>query len=483
MIKILVFCLLLIFLLFILRYQSTKMKSSDHAKKLIQIDLIVTFFVGIITNFAFDSLKTVIDDKNNASLGDWGIIVSCVVCIIALLWLIKGHSMMYDREYIPFIIVGVIIVLLSSLIFITMVRNQIDRNTKTEQLKIETEKQEIQEEISTFSYINEELQDEQDYQKLVDDCKLAILRGNDNEAKEIIKQLSMAGIEQHIMDDLKLYYMEHVLQMAALKAEEGLYEVAYEYLYLHEQYFNDATITEQMNTYKKEEILKNIQCYEEQEEYENAITYLKDNADIVKNDMQLIQKQIVYTETLKKQVLSYIEPLVAEQKYQEAIDYLGKYIELLESDEDIQNRMEELEILCPVKLNTVKITNKYGNPMLSGQGSDIWGNEYSDAILLSAQGDGIEFFIGGEYRTLSFTLVLDEKDFEEGYALMRVYKPTGHTAWYKEEYFLEESIVYTDRPKDFNIDVSNVDFITIRLFTSGYDDQSVLIVANAELKR
>lgn len=239
-----------------------------------------------------------------------------------------------------------------------------------------------------------------------------------------------------------------------------------------------------MNIYKKKEILRNIQYYEEQEEYQSAIAYLKDNEDAVKNDPQFIQKQIDYMEALKKQVFSYIEPLAAEQKYQEAIDYLGKYVELLEGDKDIQKRMAELEILCPVKLNEVKITNKYGNPMLSGQGSDIWGNEYSDAILLSPQqGDGIEFFIGGEYKNLSFTVVLDEKDVEESNVLMRVYKPTGHTTWYKEEYFLEESIDYTDRPKTFNIDVSNVDFIAIRLFTSGYDNQSVLIVANAELKR
>lgn len=226
MIKILVFCLFILFLFLILHYQSaktqsTKLKSPDHAKKMIQIDMISTVFVGIITNFAYDSVKTIIDDTNNASVGDWGIIVSCIVCIVVVFLRIKGHSMMYYREYIPFIIVGVIIVLLLSLIFITIVRNQTDRNTKIEQSKTETEKQETQEVVSTLFDTYEELQDEQDYQKLIEDCKSAILSGNDNEAKEMINQLSIAGVEWQAIEDLKLYYREHVLHLAALEAEEG----------------------------------------------------------------------------------------------------------------------------------------------------------------------------------------------------------------------------------------------------------------------
>lgn len=223
---------------------------------------------------------------------------------------------------------------------------------------------------------------------------------------------------------------------------------------------------------------------------DNSSVSINDISDFVEDYVQLKNQNNSLIEQNEKNLESLNDFNNRTTELEHQVAELTKQLDKNNSNNNKEQDIEQIEVkesseaekTYAAKLNELTVSNKYGNGVISGSGKDIWNNEYTDAILLPSGNSGFEFQLKGEYKTLTFTAVLDKRELGDKNVRLCVYEPTGKIQWFNEDLLLEERISYIDRPMQFQINVSGMDFIVIRTDDSIQFDYPIVIISDAILQ-
>ncbi|MDD3137593.1 MAG: hypothetical protein PHX08_01295 [Lachnospiraceae bacterium] len=277
-------------------------------------------------------------------------------------------------------------------------------------------------------------------------------------------------------------YKEDIYTKADEKASNGLYNQAYEIL---RQAVNvigrDIELENKLIEMKKADVFATINEDINSNEYEKALKYISDNNSIINNDPEVVAKEEEVRDKFIHYVITQGNALFNDGKYNEAIDYVSRYISILDNNEILKNKIQEYKDCKPSYLieQPVVSKNKY---IKIANASDIWGNTYKNALLLGNCGGRIQYQLNGQFKKLKFLLSLETKEAGEGSLPFRIYDPTVPEAWYNQIPIFEKTQKYSDRPENYEIDVTGLDFIEIQTYMGMYE-YPYIIISDAILEK
>ena len=218
---------------------------------------------------------------------------------------------------------------------------------------------------------------------------------------------------------------------------------------------------------KKQKFLKKIGDYIANKQYTNAINYIDTLDEKYKTMSEITLKKEEVVELYRNSVLNEAEKFFITQGYEKAIQHLNTSLKYLPDDKVIKKAIDDYNSYKPVALSSLEPYYTKSSMFSLGyyesnNGKDNLGNEYVDVIggdwenKYKIDGKYTElkgiFYYRYEYRNLSSDKLFDT---------------SGEISVYNGDKIIESiSIEPGEKPKEFSIDISQVNDLKIILDTS-----------------
>lgn len=248
-------------------------------------------------------------------------------------------------------------------------------------------------------------------------------------------------------------YRASFISQAEEKQAAGDYDGAIQILKIAEGVFEDDTEIETlMQKIQKEQVLKELETYDQNTDYSGAIAYLNTAFKGMDEDVELTSKLNEYILKYKEGLIQQAETTYAEEGYLAAVQLLQSSIPVIGEDAEIQEQIDHYKWLAPVRVSELEVMES------DGHGSnyiedivDYIGNAYDYAVYYY-YGKGSEtYYIAKQYRRITGTLYLKE-----------VTSNTYTLKIYGDDMLLyDDTITGKDQPQSFEIDLTGVDWLKI----------------------
>lgn len=153
-----------------------------------------------------------------------------------------------------------------------------------------------------------------------------------------------------ILYQAKKYYEKKDYTKAVAKLDNGLLLLP-----------NDKRISDKRFDYKKKEILVKLNKYESNNDFRNAVKYLKKNSSIVKKDSELQLKNSEFKKLYRSDVIKKAKTEYKKNGYNAAITKINKALEVLPNDSKLLSEIEEYKKCEPVDLLSLNYYDCYNN--------------------------------------------------------------------------------------------------------------------------
>lgn len=282
-------------------------------------------------------------------------------------------------------------------------------------------------------------------------------------------------------------YSATVVEKANGYAQNGEYEVALNLLNnAGELLSNSTTISEAHDTIFKE--YKNIvltSAYSEAEafvadgNYSAGIKAINDAIQQIGTDDEAYARLQTYMSAYKTIVIENADNALASAGYADAISIINEGLATLDGDSDLLNKIDEYKTYAPIYLSydDAYATNKYLRTEITDNSwlTDNYGTTYTSERVICNKDSGlfedvgtIQYYLSSQYRTLTGTIYIPDVSKNVNVESILVKKP--YVQIWGDGLLLYEltSLINKDKPVDFCIDISNVEFLEIQIYGSWY---------------
>lgn len=305
-----------------------------------------------------------------------------------------------------------------------------------------------------------------------------------NEAITLLAEAEKNAGESPVLSQKKeeilgAYKAEAIARVQELSKEEK-YTEALALLGTAQDIFGaeDTEIATQMADVNAKKVLAALPEYEASGDLGGAIQFIDKELPGTNNNADVIERRNSLQAQYREQVVSKAAETYAAEGYTAAISVVNEAIAVLPGDETILEQLAMYKSYAPTYLSTLTpYTEKYIYIGLDG-GKDNYENAYIGDRCFSANNyyyDGeLKYNIASKYTTLSGILFVPyfsrNNDTEE--ATIEVYG---------DDVLLYEvtNISNTSKPQNFSVDISNVEFLTIRFIDAYASGGSLLTIGEA----
>lgn len=214
-------------------------------------------------------------------------------------------------------------------------------------------------------------------------------------------------------------------------------------------------------------------------DYANAIVSLNMALDKIGHDEELTARLQVYISKYKTVIIGRAEDMLKNVGYSDAIAVINEGLTVLSGDSDFLNKIDEYKTYAPVFLSydDAYSINKYLRTEITDSTwlTDNYGTTYTSDRVICNKDSGmyvdegiIQYYLGSQYRTLTGTIYVPDISKNVNTNSILVKLPYVQV-WADNTLIFElNSLVNTDKPVEFSVDVSNVEFIAIKINGSWY---------------
>lgn len=249
---------------------------------------------------------------------------------------------------------------------------------------------------------------------------------------------------------------------------------------------NNSIISEAQNTIFKE--YKNIiftNAFSEAEKFVAAGNYpagiqaINGAIKQIGTDDDASAKLQTYMSTYKSIVIENADNALASTGYADAISIINEGLKILNGDNDLLNKIDEYKTYAPVCLSydDAYAINKYLRTGITDNSwlTDNYGTTYTSERVICNKDSGlfedvgtIQYYLSSQYRTLTGTIYIPDISKNVNVESILVKKP--YVQIWGDGLLLYEltSLINKDKPVDFCIDISNVEFLEIQIYGSWY---------------
>lgn len=261
---------------------------------------------------------------------------------------------------------------------------------------------------------------------------------NNSNNSEIVKYIDRAD---ELLADKK--YDE---AMAQLETAEQLYGA------------NDAVAAKKRDI-KKEKGLSQLEQYESESNYKDAILYINDNFSDFSTDEDILNKKNLYVTKYREDVLSEAKNALETNGYKEAVQILQDALEVLNNDTQISNKIIEYREYEPVPLKNLKATASNDGYEFSSSMSDPRGETNVDVLHLESY---VEFYAGKQYSKFTATIDPAEHFKTSDYAGVQLKIHADNVVVYKSP-----TITYKTDNLSVSVDIANAKYLKFELVYVG----------------
>lgn len=249
---------------------------------------------------------------------------------------------------------------------------------------------------------------------------------------------------------------------------------------------NNTIISEAQNTIFKE--YRNIiftSAFSEAEEliavgdYPTGIQVINGAIKQIGTDDDASAKLQTYMSAYKSIVIENADNALVTTGYADAISIINEGLKTLNGDNDLLNKIEEYKTYAPVYLSydDAYAINKYLRTEITDNSwlTDNYGTTYTSERVICNKDSGlfedvgtIQYYLSSQYRTLTGTIYIPDVSKNVNVESILVKKP--YVQIWGDGLLLYEltSLINKDKPVDFCIDISNVEFLEIQIYGSWY---------------
>lgn len=249
---------------------------------------------------------------------------------------------------------------------------------------------------------------------------------------------------------------------------------------------NNTIISEAQNTIFKE--YKNIiftSAFSEAEkliavgDYPAGIQVINGAIKQIGTDDDASAKLQTYMSAYKSIVIENADNALVNTGYADAISIINEGLKTLNGDNDLLNKIEEYKTYAPVYLSydDAYAINKYLRTEITDNSwlTDNYGTTYTSERVICNKDSGlfedvgtIQYYLSSQYRTLTGTIYIPDVSKNVNVESILVKKP--YVQIWGDGLLLYEltSLINKDKPVDFCIDISNVEFLEIQIYGSWY---------------
>lgn len=266
----------------------------------------------------------------------------------------------------------------------------------------------------------------------------------------------------------KVFYKEQVLSEIEEKASNEQYEEINDLIKKAEGILGeDEDLSVLRIKYELAGVEKQLQEFEENEEYANAIQYLSDYDELVSNNKNLQSKIEGYKTDYREELFEEAKISYDDSGYESAIGILQNGLTTLPDDTLIMEKIEEYKKCEPVGLETLLVLstedssslhNKYVNETIV----DLYGNEYSGGFRLrSNKGKKrfVEFLTDGHYTNFKGSYFVSKDTDEDSPIEFRIYADGVKV-------YQSERINRKNRVIDFDVEINSAESIMIEGYST-----------------
>lgn len=228
--------------------------------------------------------------------------------------------------------------------------------------------------------------------------------------------------QENLKKSVELYRKEQ-LDKAASSADSGDYDSAITVINgALKTLENDQELTQRLEIYKSmkisddvNSILESAKSYADNSDYVQAITVLKKAMITYPDETDIKTKYDDYETIYVKTIISDADKLAGERDYDPAIKMVDSAMKILPDNKTLSDKYDFLVASKPVELKNIKMQNANNFSYIESACEDVVGNVYSgNNIYLTNQNnygsDGsCEFYMGGEYQSISGTVAPQSK--------------------------------------------------------------------------
>lgn len=215
-------------------------------------------------------------------------------------------------------------------------------------------------------------------------------------------------------------------------------------------------------------------------DYPSAIATLNDALVTVGNSAELEAKLVTLTSEYKSLIIKKADDIFADTGYIDAIEAINEGLAVLNDDSELLSKIDEYNSHAPVFLayEDAYATNKFLRTEISDYSwlTDNYGTTYvSNRVICNKDwspftGEGtIQYYLESQYQTLTGTIYVP--DVSKGINIeSRSVVGLPYVQVWGDDVLLYElnSLSSTDKPVDFSVDISNVEFVIIKIYGGWY---------------
>lgn len=255
-------------------------------------------------------------------------------------------------------------------------------------------------------------------------------------------------------------YRASFISQAEEKQEAGDYDGAIQILKIAEDVFEDDTEIETlMQKIQKEQVLKELETYDQNTDYSGAIAYLNTAFKSMDEDVELTSKLNEYILKYKESLIQQAETTYAEEGYLAAVQLLQSSIPVIGEDAEIQEQIDHYKWLAPVRVSELEVMESDGYDFEYIEDIvDYMGNAYDYAIVCDYWNGEQTYYIAKQYLRMTGVFYLVRTT--NSYLTIKIYGD--------DMLLYDDTITDKDQPQAFEVDLTGVEWLKIEFDSDGW---------------
>ena len=264
------------------------------------------------------------------------------------------------------------------------------------------------------------------------------------------------------------------------------------------KYGEKEEFTEALNTYEKEyfeqvkkEAIEAAEELAEEKKYLEAIEKIDAALAIVESDIELTSKKDLYETNYIDNVISEADNFVRNKKYKQAIELLEEILKKYPKNKTLSDKLEHIKKIRPTDISSMVPINLGGGAEMdeakwnAGVPTDPFGNTYSSSenfIIVSGYnkytygGNGsayMEYRLYKKYSNISGFVCPYFDIAETGEMFIQIIGD--------DRVLYETSVVRKMDPLEFNVDITDVDYLKINVYYNNRKTRNSIILGDVML--
>ena len=210
-------------------------------------------------------------------------------------------------------------------------------------------------------------------------------------------------------------------------------------------------ISEKEDQAAADQLIADGQAYAAAGDYISAIGALEQSVATGYGSSELLEE---YRAAYRQQFFDTAQSYADAGEYEQAIATLNQGVNYFGESDDFTSKIEEYKTRLPISLLDMKVVDSKNISVISsGVTEDIFGNAYTDCILMGTK-SLVEYAPNGNYRYLSGIIFIGDYAYSQQYFSVQIYADEVLV------YETEQLDLKSD-PINFSIDIANARFVRI----------------------